>query len=148
MAKRERGLLGITMLPSEFERTSRGEALRAALYLLILFCANAYIVSDAFFSSSYKMASMHGFWAAMAARAGGSWFHATWWPYWEMGAPFECIYSPLVPGLAAAIAALRGVSAGIGFYSATGLCYILGPMTLFSAAWRLTRAPGASFAAA
>jgi hypothetical protein len=136
------------MLPSEFERTSRSEALRAGLYLLILLWCNAYIVSGAFYSSSYKMASMHGFWSAIAAHGGGSWFHATWWPYWEMGAPFECIYSPLVPGLAAGIAALRGVSAGIGFYSVTGLCYILGPMTLFFAAWRLTRAPGASFAAA
>jgi hypothetical protein len=136
------------MLPTGLDKTSRGEALRAGLYLLILFWVNTYIVRDTFFSSSHQMGSMHGFWTALAARAGGSWFHATWWPYWEMGTPFEWTYNPLVPGLAAAIAALRGVSAGMGFYSVTGLCYILGPLTLFFAAWRLTRAPGASFAAA
>ena len=136
------------MLPSGLKRASRSEALRAGLYLLILFWVNAYIVRDAFFSSSHQMGSMHGFWTAIAAR-GGSWFRgATWWPYWQMGSPFEWTYNPLVPGLAAAIAALRGVPAGMGFHSVTGLCYILGPMTLFFAAWRLTRAPGASFAAA
>jgi hypothetical protein len=136
------------MPPSGLERTSRSESLRAGLYALILFWVNAYIVRDTFFAPSHQMGSMHGFWTAIAARAGGSWFHATWWPYWEMGTPFECTYNPLVPGLGAAIAALRGVSAAMGFQSVTGLCYILGPLTLFFAAWRLTRAPGASFAAA
>jgi hypothetical protein len=136
------------MLPSGLERTSRTEALRAGLYLLILFWVNDYIIRDTFYSSSHQMGSMHGFWTALAARAGGSWFHATWWRFWEMGTPFEWTYNPLVPGLGAAIAALRGVPAGMGFHSVTGLCYILGPMTLFFAAWRLTRAPGASFAAA
>jgi hypothetical protein len=136
------------MLPAGLEKTWRSEGLRAALYLLILFWVNDYIIRDTFFSSSHQMGSMHGFWTAIAARAGGSWFHATWWPYWELGTPFEWTYNPLVPGLAAAIAALRGVSAGMGFHSVTGLCYILGPMTLFFAAWQLTRAPGASFAAA
>ncbi len=136
------------MLPSGLDKTSRGEALRAGLYALILVWINAYIVHETFVTSSHQMGSMHGFWTALAAHAGGSWFHATWWPFWEMGVPFEYTYPPMVPGLAAAIAALRGVSAGVGFQSVTGLCYILGPLTLFLAAWRLTRAPGASFTAA
>jgi len=136
------------MPPSGLEKTWRSEALRAGFYALILFWINAYIARDTFFSSSHQMGSMHGFWTAIAARFGGSWLHATWWPYWEMGTPFEWTYHPLVPGVAAAIAALRGVPAGMGFQSVTGLCYILGPLTLFFAAWRLTRAPGASFAAA
>jgi hypothetical protein len=114
---------------------------------LILLWINTYIARDLFSATTGHMGSMHGFWTAIAARAGGSWFHATWWPFWEMGIPFEFTYSPLVPALAAAIAALRGVSAGVGFHSVTGLCYILGPLTLFFAAWRLTRAPGASFVA-
>jgi hypothetical protein len=93
------------------------------------------------------MGLMHGFWAALAARAGNSWWSATWWPFWELGIPFEYTYPPLVPGLAAGIAALRGVSPAVGLQSVTGLVYILGPLTLFFAAWRLTRAPGFSFAA-
>lgn len=136
------------MLPSGPDKTSLGEALRALFYALILFWVNDYIARDLFYGSPHHMGSMHGFWTAIAARAGGSWFHAAWWPFWEAGMPFEYTYPPLVPGLAAAIAALRGVSAGIGFQSVTGLCYILGPLTLFFAAWRLTRAPGTCFAAA
>jgi hypothetical protein len=139
--------LWLKALSSKLRRTSRREALRAGLYALILFWVNTYIARDLFFSWSHHMGSMHGFWTAIAARAGGSWFHATWWPFWEMGIPFEYTYNPLVPGLAAAIAALRGVPADMGFQSVTGLCYILGPLTLFFAAWRLTRAPGPSFAA-
>ena len=136
------------MLHSGLYKTSRGEALRAGLYALVLLWINTYVARDMFFGSSSHMGAMHGFWTAIAAHAGGSWFHATWWPFWELGIPFEYAYPPLVPGLAAAIAALRGVSAGVGFQSVTGLCYILGPLTLFLAAWRLTRAPGISFTAA
>lgn len=122
--------------------------MRAGLFASILFWINCYVARDMFFGMPHHMGSMHGFWTAMAQRAGGSWFHATWWPFWELGIPFEYAYPPLVPGLAAAIAAVRGVSAGVGYQSVTGLCYILGPLTMFFAAWRLTRAPGASFTAA
>jgi hypothetical protein len=136
------------LLPTGLEKTSRGEALRASFYALILFWINDYVARDMFYSSSHQMGSMHGFWTAIAAHAGGSWFQATWWPYWEMGIPFEYTYAPLVPGLAAAIAALRGVSSGVGLQSVTGLVYILGPLTLFFGAWRLSRSPGVSFTAA
>jgi uncharacterized membrane protein len=120
---------------------------RACVYGLILLWIDTYIARDLFSATTAHMGSMHGFWTAIAARAGGGWFHATWWPFWEMGIPFEFTYPPLVPGLAAAIAALRGVSPGVAFQSVTGLCYILGPLTLFFAAWRLTREPGPSFIA-
>ena len=136
------------MQSAGLEKTARREALFAGLYALILFWINTYIARDLFYGTSAHMGSMHGFWTAIAARAGGSWFHSSWWPFWEMGIPFEYTYPPLVPGLAAAIAALRGVSPAMGYQSVTGLCYILGPLTLFFAAWRLTRAPGGSFAAA
>ena len=136
------------MPPLTEERTSRTEALRAGLYALILLWINTYIARDLFYGSSAHMGSMHGFWTAIAARAGSSWFRATWWPFWEMGIPFEYTYPPLVPALAAAIAWMRGVPAEVGYQSVTGLVYILGPLTLFFAGWRLTRAPGASFGAA
>jgi hypothetical protein len=124
------------------------ETLRAAFYLVVLLWINIYVCRDMFFGSTAHMGSMHGFWTALATRGGSSWFHATWWPFWDMGIPFESTYPPLVPALAAAISALRGVSPAIGFHSVTGLFYILGPCTLFLMAWRLTRAPGYSFLAA
>jgi hypothetical protein len=130
------------------EKTSRGEAVRASLYALALLWMNAYICRDMFFGSTAYMGSMHGFWTALAARGGSSWFHATWWPFWEMGIPFEWTYPPLVPALAAAISSWRGVAPAVGFHSVTGLFYILPPLTLFFAAWRLMRAPGYSFLAA
>src|ERR1041385_5640212 len=111
------------------EKTSRGEAVRAAAFALVLVWINAYVCRDMFFGSTAHMGSLHGFWTAIAARAGSSWFHATWWPFWEMGIPFEFTYPPLVPGLAAAISALRNVPPAIGYQSVTGLCYILGPLT-------------------
>src|SRR5579883_3010375 len=129
-------------------KTSRREALGVAIFTLVLVWINTYIARDLFFSSSTHMGSMHGFWTAMAARAGDSWFHANWWPYWELGIPFEFTYQPLVPGVAALVSALRNCPAGIGYQSVTGLCYILGPLTLFFAAWRLTGKSGLSFTAA
>jgi len=124
------------------------EAALAALFALILVWINTYIVRDTFYGSSAHMNSMHGFWTAMADRAGDGWFHATWWRFWELGIPFEYTYQPLVPGLAALIAAVRHCPAGVGFQSVTGLIYILGPLTMFLAAWRLTGRLGVSFAAA
>jgi hypothetical protein len=134
--------------PSIIPPSGRSETLRAALYFLALLWINAYVCRDMFFRSTAYMGSMHGFWTALATRAGSSWFHATWWPFWDNGIPFESTYPPLIPMLAAAISALRGVSPAIGFHSVTGLFYILGPCTLFLMAWRLTRAPGYSFLAA
>jgi hypothetical protein len=128
--------------------SGRIETLRAVFYLLTLLWINVYICRDMFFGSTAHMGSMHGFWTALATRAGGSWFHATWWPFWDNGIPFESTYPPLVPALAAAISALRGVTPAVGFHSVTGVFYILGPCTLFLMAWRLTRAPGYSFLAA
>jgi hypothetical protein len=136
------------MLQTTKERTTRGEAVRAVGYGLILLWLNLYIARDMFYGSTAFMASMHGFWTAIAARAGSTWFHATWWPFWDFGIPFEWTYPPLVPGLAAAIAAVRGISPAIGFHSVTGLFYILSPLTLFLMCWRLMRAPGYAFLAA
>ncbi|HXK02569.1 MAG TPA: hypothetical protein VMS37_09225 [Verrucomicrobiae bacterium] len=130
------------------KKTSRGEALRAGAYAVALVWINTYICRDMFFGSTAFMGSMHGFWTAIATRAGSSWFHAAWWPFWDFGIPFEWTYPPLVPALAAAISALRGVAPAVGFHSVTGLFYILAPVSLFFGCWRLMRSPGYSFLAA
>src|SRR5690349_5721317 len=102
----------------------RWEMLRPAFYSLIILWINAYVCRALFFASTTYMGSMHGFWTALATHAGGSWFHATWWPFSDNGIPFESTYPPLVPALAAAVAALRGVTPAVGFHSVTGLFYI------------------------
>ncbi len=121
--------------------------LRAAIYAAILLWINAYICRELFYTEIPSMNSMHGFWIALAERAGGSWFHNSWWPYWDGGMPFEFTYSPLLPGLMAAWSAVSGISAALAFERITGIAYCLAPLTLFVAAWLMTRSPGTSFAA-
>lgn len=129
-------------------RPPRHEKLRAAIYGLILLWMNAYVCREFFFNAGAHMNSMQGFWIALAKRADGSWFHPSWWPYWDCGIPFEFTYAPLVPALTAIVSALRGVPDALSFATVTGIAYCLVPLTLFLAAWRLTRRPGYSFAAA
>jgi hypothetical protein len=126
---------------------SRRELFCAAAFALVLLWINAYICRDLFFNQTARMNSMHGFWMAIARLADGSWFHATWWPYWDCGIPFEFTYAPLFPGLTTAWAALRAVPHALAFNSVTGVFYCLLPVNLFLMAWLLTRSPGYSFLA-
>jgi hypothetical protein len=142
-------------LPDTFEVSgykgrpfSLPDKLAAAVYAIALLWINAYICRELFHQDLAPMASMHGFWAALAERAQGSWFHAAWWPYWDGGMPFEFTYAPLVPALTAAWAAARGIPHTIAFNAVTGALYCLAPVTLFAMAWILSRSPGYSFLAA
>jgi hypothetical protein len=132
----------------ESTRLRRPELLRAGFYGLVLLWVNAYICRNLFFAQTAYMNSMHGFWIAIAKKADSSWFHPTWWPYWDAGIPFEFAYEPLVPGLTAVLSAVRAMPPEMAFQWVTGAVYCLAPLTLFTAAWLLTRAPGSSFAAA
>ena len=124
---------------------ARRSALLPAIYAAVLLWVNAYICRDLFSASTAYMNSMHGFWTAMAKLGGESWFRPTWWPYWDCGIPFEYTYAPLVPGMAAAWAAIRGIPHAAAFHCVSGFFYCLGPLTLFTMAWRLTGAAGYSF---
>lgn len=123
------------------------ELLFAIASVLALLWINAYICRELFSTPTAYMNSMHGFWIALAKRAGSSWFQPTWWPYWDCGIPFEWTYAPLVPALTAAGAVVRGTSLALAFQSISGLAYCLGPVCLFLMAWVLTRSPGFSFLA-
>ena len=127
---------------------ARRDRLLATIYAAALLWINLYICRDLFSASTAYMNSMHGFWTAMARLAEGSWFRPTWWPYWDCGIPFEYTYAPLVPGMAAALAAIRGIPHAAAFHCISGFFYCLAPLTLFTMAWRLTGAPGYSFFAA
>jgi hypothetical protein len=134
--------------PEDEIAITRREGFQAVPFGLALVWINAYICRELFWQPTAYMNSMHGFWIALAKRAGDSWFQPTWWPYWDCGIPFEFTYAPLVPALTAAWAALGRVSPTIAFQSLTAVVYCLLPLTLFLMAWRLTRAPVASFLAA
>ncbi len=107
--------------------TSRRELLHAAACAAALLWINAYICRDLFSASTAYMNSMHGFWIALAKMGSGGWLHPTWWPYWDCGIPFEFTYAPLVPAMAAAWAAIRGVPHSVRFPLRHGLLLLPWP---------------------
>jgi hypothetical protein len=126
---------------------TRLEWVSAAAYSVALVWINAYICRGLFTNQTAAMNSMHGFWAAIAERADGSWFHPNWWPYWDGGIPFEFTYSPLMPVLTAMGSAVFHISSLFAVQYVTALAYCLVPLTLFLMAWLMTRAVGYSFLA-
>ncbi len=114
---------------------------------MILLGINLYICRGLFTTQTAVMNSMHGFWAAIAEWADGSWLHPTWWPYWDGGIPFEFTYSPLVPALTGAASAVFHISGVFAVQYVTAFAYCLVPVTLFLMAWLMTRAIGYSFLA-
>jgi hypothetical protein len=124
------------------------EYLLAAACSAALIWINCYICREIFHTPAGSMPSMQGFWIALAERAQGSWWHPSWWPYWNCGMPFEAAYAPLIPALTAAWAALRHVPAAVAFNAITGVVYIALPLTMFWMAWILSRSPGYAFFAA
>ena len=119
----------------------------AAYAAVLLWVGSLYISRDLLFAQTTPMNSMHGFWAAIARWADGSWFTPNWWPYWDCGIPFEFTYAPVVPALTALIAAIFHLTHDLAFQSVTVLAYCLTPVTLFLMAWLWTRSPGYSFLA-
>ena len=119
------------------------------LYLAAVAWINFYIVRDLFtIETTARMNSMHGFWTALARLGQDSWWTPTWWPFWDGGMPFEYAYAPLIPGAAALLAKIFGTSELHALQCVFALILGLGPALLYWAVWRLTGAPGWSFAAA
>jgi hypothetical protein len=118
----------------------RGAA--AVIYGLILLWINLYIARDFFHTASAPMNSMHGYWTAIAQRAGGAWFQATWWPYVDAGIPFEFTYAPGIPFFTAMTSAVLQKAPLAAFNMVAGAIYCLAPLTVFLMAWLLMRAPG------
>lgn len=119
----------------------------AIFYGLILLWVNIYIARDFFHADYAPMNSMHGYWAGIAQRAGGAWFQATWWPYADAGIPFEFAYAPGIPFATAMTSAVLQKAPLAAFHIVAGAIYCLAPLTVFSMAWLLMRAPGYAFLA-
>jgi len=124
-------------------RFSRLELGSAAVYGLVLIWINAYICRELFFNEAAHMNSMQGFWIALARLGPGSWFHSTWWPFWDFGIPFEFTSAPLVPAITSVIA--RDGRHLMALQTVSAIFYCAAPVSLFLMAWLLTRAPGYSF---
>ena len=119
------------------------------LYACVLAATGVYICREAFFTESAgHFNSMHGEWLALARIAGLDWFSPRWWPYWGGGAPIQYAYAPLIPFSIAALARLLHSSPALALNIIMGLVYCLGPLALYGAMWRLTKAPDYSFLAA
>jgi len=123
---------------------SHKEALRGAGYAAVLLWVNAYVCRTWFFHPTAWMNSLHGYWAAIARLADG-WLFPSWWPFWDLGIPFEYTSAPLVPAMTAAIAASRKVPPLMAVQAVSTIFYCAAPLSLFFMAWMLTRAPGYSF---
>jgi len=119
----------------------------AIVYGLILLWINVYIARDFFHTASAPMNSMHGYWTAIAQRAGSAWFQATWWPYVDAGIPFEFTYAPGIPFFTAMTSAVLHKAPLAAFNMVAGAIYCLAPLTVFLMAWLLMRAPGYAFLA-
>jgi hypothetical protein len=123
----------------------RREWAAACISAAVLLWINLYICRDLFFGPRLHMNSMQGSWAALAKWGGSSWFGANWWPFWDVGVPFEYTYAPLLPGLAALWSAVARVPHVFAFSGILGMLYCLAPLNLFFMAWRLTRSVMYSF---
>lgn len=107
-------------------------------YAIGIVWLNLYWVRQVFsVDFSAQPQSIHGTWLAIARLAESHWVTPQWWPYWYGGMPFELTYAPLLPWL----------TARVGLYAVLGLSLCLGPLALFTFAYRLTQKPGWSFLA-
>ncbi len=119
------------------------------LYLAILAGISFFICRETFYTESTgHWGSMHGEWIALARIVGIDWLGPRWWPYWGCGAPAQFAYAPLAPFTMAVISRLTAITPAMALHVVTGLVFCMGPLLLYIAAWRLTRAPGYSFFAA
>ena len=118
------------------------------VYAGLLAATGVYICREAFLTeASGHFSSIRGEWLGLARIAGLDWLGPRWWPYWGAGAPIQYAYAPLIPFSIAALAGLFHCSPAMALNALIGLVYCLGPVTLYFAAWRLTKAPGYSFMA-
>ncbi len=119
------------------------------IYACILAGIGVFICREAFVTEAAPhFNSMQGEWLALARIAGLGWVSPRWWPYWGAGAPVEYAYAPLIPFSIAALARILHSSPALALNVILGVVYCLGPLTLYVAMWRLTKAPGWSFLAA
>ena len=126
-----------------------GERARIGLLSFALFALNAAIVWP-LFGTEYlnDFQSVEGIFITFGRFLREYWPHASWFPWFDAGMPFENSYLPLVPYLAAAVAWAARCTPAHAFHFLTALFYSLGPVFLFLFARRLTGRNAPAFLAA
>jgi hypothetical protein len=119
------------------------------LYIATLLWVNVYISRDLFsIEFTRHLQSNEGTFIAIARVIIQHPTDLLWWPFWNIGMPFQNTYFPLLPLTNAAAAQLAGCSPALAFHAVCAIFYCLGPVAVFLMAWKLSRAPGYSFIAA
>ena len=119
------------------------------VYIVTLLWINVYIARDLFtVEFTRHLQSNEGTFIAIARVIMQHPTDLLWWPFWNIGMPFQNTYFPLLPLTTAAAAKLAGCSPALAFHAVCAFFYCLGPVTLFLMAWKLSGAPGYSFIAA
>jgi hypothetical protein len=73
---------------------------------------------------------------------------AEWFPWWYNGVPIENTYPPFLPWMTAFCGAWLEVSNGRAYHLTTAFFFVLGPLALYSLAWRWTASRWAALLAA
>lgn len=119
------------------------------VYIVTLLWINVYIARDLFtVEFTRHLQSNEGTFIAIARVIMQHPTDLLWWPFWNIGMPFQNTYFPLLPLTTAAVAKLAGCSPALAFHAVCAFFYCVGPVTLFLMAWKLSGAPGYSFIAA
>jgi len=117
-------------------------------YILALLSVNIYIVRELFtVAFTRHLQSNEGSFIAISRIILEHPTDLKWWPFWNIGMPFENTYFPLLPFVVAAAAKLAGCSPALAFHAVSALFYCLGPVTLFLMAHQLSGSAGRSFIA-
>ena len=105
---------------------------RIWLVSLALFALNALICAPLFrveYLDDFQ--SNEGSWITFARFLSQNWPHASWFPWFNAGMPFEDTYLPFVSGLVAILSALARCSPAHAFHFIAALAYSLAPVFLF-----------------
>ncbi|HEY6343738.1 MAG TPA: hypothetical protein VIY49_19770 [Bryobacteraceae bacterium] len=112
---------------------------RAAVYAAILLALNFYLVQKLFsVEFTNNMQTNDGSFLAITRFVLAHFPHLNWFPWWFNGQPFENSYTPMLHLMDAAFAWVTGSSPARAYNFVTGLFYVIGPVVLFLAIWRLS----------
>ena len=123
--------------------------INAGLYPAVILILNIALVAKLFrVEYSAYLGSNEGTFIAIARQVAAHPGDLRWWPHWYCGMPFQNTYLPLLPLLTGTFSLLTGHSAALAFHQVCAVFFSVGPVCLYFMAWRMTRQPGTSFAAA
>lgn len=119
------------------------------IYALLILAVNV-LVAHRLFTLEYSahLVSNEGSFMAISRIMATHPGDLLWWPFWDIGLPFQHTYFPLLHAIVAVFSRITGDSVALSFHAVSGAFYCLGPVTLFLLAARISGQPGYSACAA